>query len=413
MGAKACIHDPASCDLSQGVVVDDAAARVTFHLVAPDPEFLYKLTLLISPAPPGTPVGELDAALPGTGPYVVARSDEDTVLTLARNPWFRQWSIPAQPAGFPDTITWRTVSSAEKAVEAVEQGRADLIDVTLPGKTEPGSMTQLVERLRVTAPGQLHDTTMVGTWSLALTSSRPPFDNLHARRALNFALDRTKAIELTGGASLARLTCQLMPPGMPSYRRYCPYTSGQPDGAYRGPDLDRARALVRASGTLGAEVEVGDQIGDFDRVPPYVAEVLRSLGYRVTLRRFPNTNAGAHKMYDPASGIEVVGSVFAADYPAPSTFYDVTSCTGSSSSALYGYCHPEMDRRAAAASLMLQSEPGRALRTWTEIDHDVTDQAPFVAIANFVKVWMTSERVGNYQNGDVTPGPLLSQLWVN
>jgi hypothetical protein len=72
-----------------------------------------------------------------------------------------------------------------------------------------------------------------------------------------------------------------------------------------------------------------------------------------------------------------------------------------------------MDRRAAAAASILQSEPGRALRDWAQIDHDVTDRAPFVAWETNSRVWMTSERVGNYQNGDVTPGPLLSQLWVN
>ena len=78
-----------------------------------------------------------------------------------------------------------------------------------------------------------------------------------------------------------------MPPRMPSYRRYCPYTAGPPDGTYRGPDLDRARALVRASGTAGTEVEVGAH-HRADRVEPYVARVLRSLGYRTTVRRFPD-----------------------------------------------------------------------------------------------------------------------------
>jgi hypothetical protein len=71
-----------------------------------------------------------------------------------------------------------------------------------------------------------------------------------------------------------------------------------------------------------------------------------------------------------------------------------------------------MDRRAHAAASMLQSEPGRALRAWTEIDQDVTDRAPFVAWETNVRVWMASERVGNYQHGDITPGPLLSQVWV-
>ena len=141
-------------------------------------------------------MGKLDSPLPGTGPYQVAPRDEGTALTLARNPWFRQWSLPAQPAGFPDTITWRTVPSAAEAVQAVEQGRADLADVTAAGDMDLGSMAQLVERLRVTAPSRLHDNPVLGTGFLALNSSRPPFDDLQARQALNFALDRTKVIEL-------------------------------------------------------------------------------------------------------------------------------------------------------------------------------------------------------------------------
>ena len=40
-----CRAKPKRCDLSRGIVTDDAARTVTFHLVAPDPEFLYKLAL--------------------------------------------------------------------------------------------------------------------------------------------------------------------------------------------------------------------------------------------------------------------------------------------------------------------------------------------------------------------------------
>jgi hypothetical protein len=71
-----------------------------------------------------------------------------------------------------------------------------------------------------------------------------------------------------------------------------------------------------------------------------------------------------------------------------------------------------MDARAAAAASMLQSEPGEALRAWTAIDHDLTDLAVLVPLANPVRWWLTSERVGNYQTGDIVPGPLLSQIWV-
>ena len=303
-------------------MADDAAGRVTFHLDAPDPLFLYKLTLFVVPTPPGTPVGPLTSPPPGTGAYRIVPPAPGTVLNLERNPWFQQWSIAAQPAGFPDTITWRTVLTAAEAVQAVEQGRADLADVTIGGNMDTPSHRQLVERLRVTTPGRLHGNSLMGTAFLALNASRPPFDNLQARRALNFALDRTKAIELGVGPSLAQVTCQLMPPSMPSYSCYCPYTAGPPDGPYHGPDLDRARALVRASGTVGTEVEVGAIVGDDDGLAPYVVEVLRSLGYRATVRWFPTRprpTAGRCSTPPAASRSRTVTSSPTIPRPRPST----------------------------------------------------------------------------------------------
>src|SRR5262249_3591750 len=41
VGARQCRSDPAHCDLSRGIVTDDARGTVTFHLVAPDSSFLY------------------------------------------------------------------------------------------------------------------------------------------------------------------------------------------------------------------------------------------------------------------------------------------------------------------------------------------------------------------------------------
>ncbi len=45
VGGDACAKTPKTCDLSKGIVTDDAAGTVTFHLVSPDPDFLQKLAL--------------------------------------------------------------------------------------------------------------------------------------------------------------------------------------------------------------------------------------------------------------------------------------------------------------------------------------------------------------------------------
>ena len=45
LGAPACDRNPRRCDLSAGIVTDDAAGTVTFRLSQADPDFLYKLAL--------------------------------------------------------------------------------------------------------------------------------------------------------------------------------------------------------------------------------------------------------------------------------------------------------------------------------------------------------------------------------
>ena len=65
------------------------------------------------------------------------------------------------------------------------------------------------------------------------------------RRALNLAIDRRAIVRLYGGSSLATPTCQVLPPGVVGYRRYCPYTDGvNAAGVWRGPDLARARRIL-------------------------------------------------------------------------------------------------------------------------------------------------------------------------
>jgi ABC-type transport system substrate-binding protein len=53
----------------------------------------------------------------------------------------------------------------------------------------------------------------------------------------------------------------------------------------------------------------------------------------------------------------------------------------------------------------------RASRLWTELDHEVTDEALVVPMVNFFGADLVSKRVGNYQFNPEY-GALLSQLWV-
>ncbi|MDP9219177.1 MAG: ABC transporter substrate-binding protein [Actinomycetota bacterium] len=408
VGGQHCHDHPDACDLSQGAKANDAAGTVTFVLIAPDPEFLYKLTYFVVPTPPGTPVEVQEKTpVPGTGPYMITDHQPDNVFTLARNPWFHRWSFAAQPDGYPDVIRWLPVKDTRAAADAVTSGHADIAWLTPLGDRRGSGA--VIDSLNVRYPAQLHSDLTAEVGFELLNQTVPPFNKLKARQAVNYAVDRTKLVELSGGASTAVVTCQLLPPTFPAHLWRCPYTTGPQDGRYHGPDLAKARALVTASGTRGLPVTVYNVPKSL--APPfseYVAHVLRQLGYQVRLKTLPNPNAYDDFLLNPRNHVQVIDGGWIPDFPLPSNFYfGVVACGAYAGQ----YCNRALDRQAAAATANETADPAAALRAWTTIDHALVDDAAIVPGTVAIDWWFTSARVGNFQSGQLL-GPQLSQLWV-
>jgi len=409
VGGRHCTEHPEACDLSGGVVTDDATRRVTFHLIAPDPEFLYKLTFFVYPTPPGTSPTAVTTPMPGTGPYMITTYAQDMAFTLERNPYFKRWSFAAQPDGYPDVIRWLKVTDDRAASKAVIDGRADvagLTEVEARWRT-PG----LVDELKVRYPAQVHSGLSVGTGFMYLNASVPPFNSLKARRAINYAVDRRKMVELAGGPSVAGETCQMLPPNFPSHSWHCPYTTGPADGRYHGPDLAKAQELVEASGTKGMPVTVYGLVGGLSvRLDAYFAQLLGQLGYKVTLREMPDTGPNRDFLYNRGNHLQVRSAGWGADFPLASNFYNaIVACD--SEFNVGEYCNGALDERAATATALLATDPGASLRAWTQIDRTLTDDAAIVPLTNQINSWFVSARVRNFQSSQYL-GPLLSQIWV-
>jgi peptide/nickel transport system substrate-binding protein len=182
--------------------------------------------------------------VPATGPYVIDQCVEGEQLVLVRNPQFHEWYAPAQPQGYPDRIVVTLGLSLSEQIAEVERGRADWL-------TDWYSLTSGdIETLVTQYAGQVHTYPLKWTYWVALNSSMPPFNDPRARKAVNYALDRSKVVDEFGGPQSARATCQFLPPNLPGYRPYCPYTlEPNPAGQWTAPDLDRAKELIRTSGT--------------------------------------------------------------------------------------------------------------------------------------------------------------------
>ena len=193
-----------------------------------------------------------------------------------------------------------------------------------------------------------------GTIFLSLNTRVRPFDDERVRRAVNFAVDREEVVDIWGGPNLASETCQVLPPNFPSYEPYCPYTSDpSADGEWKGPDLERARRLVAASGTRGMKVSVWVARSKFDRqLGDYFVSLLSDLGYASNLKFL-----GAQSITDRSRAqiaVRLLGWI--ADYPSPSGFFEpLLTCDSykprSGTNTNYaGFCNAHVDSMIARAS---------------------------------------------------------------
>jgi YVTN family beta-propeller protein len=413
-GARSCLAHSEGCTLSSGIEANEQSYTVTFHLTHPDAAFLYQLALVYL-VPTGTPLVPLEGPrfAPGTGPYMigsyrVGKHDQATVLRLPRNPHFHEWSKAARPNGYPEEIVGLFQSSANqfdaqvdtRAVRAVEKGAADFAPVGGFFPYDPA----LFQEVNTRFSSLVHRYPQPGTVSLVLDPSRPPFDDIRARKALSYALDRDQIGRLTGSEPW----CQFLPSGIPGYEPYCPYTvAGATIGgtSYHGPDLPKAADLVRRSRTRGQSVIVAWTNNGFPipEVGEYVVSVLNDLGYRARLIWVPPTFQGVSRG-------NVMGAVgYAYDYPLASEF--VPGIAGCSSGYLGSACDASLGQDMVRAKQLENSDLAAGNRLWARIDRRIVDHALLVPIYRYTFTLIVSSRVHNFQSGN--GAVLKDQFWVN
>jgi peptide/nickel transport system substrate-binding protein len=324
-------------------------------------------------------------------------------------------SAAAQPDGFPDRIVERFGYTGAGAVAAVENGAADVTSVGLSEAWPPA----LVASLQTRDSSRLYETPTLQPEGVWFNTRLPPFDDARVRRALNYAVDRNRLIQLAGGPDVAQVDCQMLPPNVDGYRPFCPYTL-RPDaaGTYNGPDLATARRLVAASGTRGQAVSVwfyDIPIGRRDGA--YVRSVLQSLGFRARLRLIPMAPPGTW-LPTRQAGIGGIGSFFPSTNDAISQFTCGAYIRDPRKNSNFAeLCDHHIDGEVARARTLQVTDPIAASRLWTKIDRELTRLAPWVILRETVATDLVSRRTHDY-----TPcwfsfvagisGACLDQLWV-
>ena len=265
------------------------------------------------------------------------------------------------------------------------------------------------------------------TWYAPMNLTRKPFDDVHVRRAVNFAIDRVAVQEAWGGATWADVATHILPPtltGDTSPDGYDPY------GALDGPDLDRARAEMALSrydadgdGRCDADACDGLKLVSRDVRPwlsaePAVVEGLKAIGIDPRVRR-ANISQAYTMIGDISRGIPMgMNAGWRKDYADASTFFDflfhsdpLDNCDFTTNYSIVGGT-PDTKRRCDApgnfTDLPSVDEDIETCRVvtdelvradcWSDLDAKITEEV----VAWLPLLWgravrVTGERIGHYE----------------
>lgn len=410
VGADACLKTPATCTLAGGVVADDAAGTVTFHLTQPDSEFFYKLaTPFADIVPANTPAKDLGTtAAAATGPYMITSYDPQKNMVLKRNPYYKEWSKLAQPAGYVDEIDYTFGPKPEDEVTAIENGQQDWMFDSPPSDRLPEMASKF--------PNQIHINPLFAIYYAPMNVNIAPFNNKDARLAVNYAINRKSTVNIYGGPRLAVPNCQILPPGFPGYKAYCPYTKN-PGAKWTAPDMAKAKELMQKSGQIGQKVTV---IADDQNVDPalgtYLVSVLNELGFKATLKVI-SANIQFTYIQNTKNNVQISISQWYQDYPAASDFINVLlSCgafhPGSDASInIAGFCDKGIDAQINKNLITAVTDQKAANAEWAKLDAELTDQAPWVTMFTPKQLDFVSKRLGNFTYSEQFH-MIYSQVWV-
>lgn len=213
-------------------------------------------------------------------------------------------AVPHLPGGHVARLFVRVLHSSSARIEGVESGR---LDWALGGFRRDQS-EELERRYDGT---RFRAEPVLGTTYFWMNTRKAPFNDLRVRQAVNYALDRSVFRRIFGDGLVP--TEQILPRGMPGYRRFAPY----------GHDIAKARRLIAEAHPTDREVTVWTYSERWERkAAAYYRDVLEQLGFTAHLRVVKASNYFAATGRTSTPDLDTGLSNWFADYPHPNDYFD-------------------------------------------------------------------------------------------
>lgn len=365
-----------------GIEANDATGEIRIDLVEPDGTFAAKLALpYAAPLPQGTDTGDqtLDPP-PASGPYEITDVEHGRSWRYRRNPVWAEVNsraMPDLPGGHFRNMDFSVFTNPAVLVHEVERGRIDLMKTPPP----PDLYSSVRRRYGGT---QFRVYPTMSTFYFWMNTRRPPFDQTAVRRAVNLAVDPAALERIYAGA--IRSTQQILPPGMPGYRKFELYPH----------DPARAQRLMSEAGPDDREITIWTiNEAPTREAAEYYESVLQSLGFQTRLRPI-----------HPATFFSVIGNASTPDldtgssnwfleYPHPNSFLG-PQLTGAAIAAVNNTNYARFDDPALTNALKRLNRERLGPRQEAEyavLDEAFMKRAPWVPYGTLAVPVFVSEAI--------------------
>jgi peptide/nickel transport system substrate-binding protein len=315
----------------------------------------------------------------GSGPFRFVEAEYRPGAKLVYEKFADYIPRPEPASGFAggkqvrvDRVEWMIMPDAAVAYAALQHGEVDFLDAP------PLDLLPTVANDRNIVIGEVWP---IETYAvLRFNSLHPPFDNVKARQAVAHAVSQQDYMSAAYGD--------------PKYWRECYafWVCGSRNGtevgseAYRKPDREKARALVKESGYDGRPVVLigGSDVLPYQRMSLITADLLKQIGMNVDvqLTDWGSVAARRAKKDPPAQGgwnlfhTSANGAQLASPLTSPST---ITTCDGKNFPG-WPCDQVEEDMRM---QYIREADPAKQTRLLEAMHSRLWESLPYVPLGQF------------------------------
>ena len=298
----------------------------------------------------------------GAGPYRMTEWVQDDHVTLQK--WDKYFK---KDKPYLDEIVFKAVGDDSVRLTGLQTGELNWIQ-RVPAQRVPELSNS--SDLAVT-PGRPYNPDMI-----MFNCTKPPFNDVRVRQAVAWAIDRKEIIDLVWFGTAVPATEATAKPS-PWYTGVDPYKGG--------PDIDKAKALLREAGISGrlkvnfaGQPQVGTQL----REAQVIQSQLKKVGIDLNIQRFEPAQwfqQLATKKYDMTS------TYFSATFD-PAFIYGIVTRTGGSFN-FPGYANKQTD--AIIDKFVNENDQAVRKQVYPELVKRIADEAPILFLTNEIQQYWT------------------------